>query len=97
VDGVQGAIYRFAPPRREDAFPKGKPGRDLSHNGVEDLPYAVELWDNTKTTIELILAVTSSASIGYAAFYAALREFPDRYITLRNKEIVLSRANAPTE
>ena len=61
----------------------------------EDLPYKVELWDAAKTGIEQILAVTANASIGYAAYYAAAREYPDRYITLRHRNGVVSRSNPP--
>ena len=59
----------------------------------EDLPYTVELWDAAKTVVEQVLAVTASASIGFAAFYGATREFPDRYITLRHKSGIVSRWN----
>ena len=62
----------------------------------EDLPYKVELWDEQKKSVEQVLAVTASSSIGYAAYYAATREFPDRYITLRNKNDIVSRWNGPT-
>src|SRR5690348_11805884 len=62
----------------------------------EDLPYTVELWNEAKTAVELLLAVTASGSIGHAAFYAAAREWPDRYITLRHKQAVLNRWNAPS-
>ncbi|WP_309083708.1 hypothetical protein [Chelativorans sp.] len=62
----------------------------------EDLPYKVELWDKSKNTVEQILAVTANASIGYAAYYAATREHPDRYITLRHKNGIVSRWNGPT-
>jgi hypothetical protein len=57
----------------------------------EDLAYKVELWNEAKTGVESVLAVTVSASIGYAAFYAATREFPERYITLRHKNSILTR------
>ncbi len=57
----------------------------------EDLAYKVELWDPKGEVIEQVLAVTSSASIGYAAYYAATREFPDSVITLRHKNSVMSR------
>jgi hypothetical protein len=40
--------------------------------------------------------VTASAGIGYAAFYAAAKEFPLRYITLRFKNRVVTRWNGPT-
>jgi hypothetical protein len=61
--------------------------------GSEDLPYRVELWNEARTAVEQVLAVTLSGSIGYAAFYAATREFPDRCITLRHKRRVVSRWN----
>ena len=51
----------------------------------DDLPFKVELWNADKGSVELVLAVTASSSIGYAAYHAATREFPDRYIVLRHK------------
>ena len=60
-----------------------------------DLPYRVELWDETRTVVEQVLAVTAHGSIGYAAYYAATREYPTRYITLRHKDSVVSRWNGP--
>lgn len=73
---------------RRTRFSKGAAGR-------EDLPYRVELWNDAKTGVEQILAVTANSSIGYAAFYAATREHPERYITLRHKNSVVSRWNGP--
>jgi hypothetical protein len=67
---------------------------DRLASGREDLPYKVELWDAAKQAVEQVLAVTASGSIGYAAFYAATREYPDRYITLRHKNSIVSRWNA---
>ena len=61
----------------------------------EDLPYRVELWDEGKSQVEQVLAVTVNASIGYAAYYAATREHPTRYITLRHKGGIVSRWNGP--
>jgi hypothetical protein len=63
--------------------------------GREDLPYRVELWDEAKSGVEQILAVTANGSIGYAAFYAATREHPTRYVTLRHKNSIISRWNGP--
>jgi hypothetical protein len=68
---------------------------DQSPSEGEDLPYRVELWDLGKTRVEQVLAITASGSIGYAAFYAATRELPERYITLRHKNAVVSRWNGP--
>lgn len=62
----------------------------------EDLPYRVELWNAEKTAVEQVLAVTSSASIGQAAFYAAAREYAERYVTLRHKQAVINRWNGPS-
>lgn len=62
----------------------------------DDLPYRVELWDQAKNGVEQVLAVTASASIGYAAYYAATREFPDRFVTLRHKHSFISRWNGPS-
>ena len=57
----------------------------------EDLAYHVEIWDRAADAVQQVLAVTASASIGYAAFYAATREFPERVILLRHKDQVLTR------
>jgi hypothetical protein len=59
----------------------------------EDLPYKVELWNAARTAVEQVLAVTANGSIGYAAYFAATREHPDRYITLRHKNRIVSRWN----
>jgi hypothetical protein len=60
----------------------------------EDLAYKVELWNEARTSVEQVLAVTANGSIGYAAYYEATRQFPTRYITLRHKNRVVSRWNA---
>lgn len=61
----------------------------------EDLPYRVELWNAARDAVEQILAVTANGSIGFAAYYAAAREFPDRYVTLRHKNRIVSSWNDP--
>lgn len=61
----------------------------------EELTYRVELWDRARAVVERVLAVTSSSSIGFAAFHAAAREYPDRYITLCHRGSTLSRWNSP--
>jgi hypothetical protein len=61
----------------------------------EDLPYKVELWNETRTAVEQVLAMTANASIGYSAFYAAARDHFDRYITLRHKNTIVNRWNSP--
>ena len=61
----------------------------------EELPYRVELWDKQGVSVEQVLAVTANGSIGYAAYYAATREHPDRYVTLRHRNSIISRWNGP--
>jgi hypothetical protein len=87
--------YRFSgssdpPPVRG---PRRQPGADPVEN--EDLPYKVELWDAARLSVEQVLAVTANSAIGYAAYYAATREYANRYITLRHKGAVLIRWNSP--
>src|SRR5437763_17066801 len=59
----------------------------------ESLPYTVEMFDHSGDFIDQVLAAAKSASIGFAAYYAAVREFPDRAITLRHKDSVMARWN----
>ncbi|MBV8651674.1 MAG: hypothetical protein JO255_09425 [Alphaproteobacteria bacterium] len=74
-----------------------QPVSDRAAATGEDLPYKIELWDSAKTSVEQVLAMTANGSIGYAAYYAATREYPDRYITLRHKGGIVSRWNGPTQ
>src|SRR4051812_30781368 len=68
---------------------------DRAEPESEDLPYRVELWDQAKRAVEQVLAVTVNGSIGYAAYYAAAREFPDRYLPLRHKNRTVATLNGP--
>ena len=76
--------------------PKTKISRfDEPTSPRDELPYKVELWDSAKASVEQVLAVTANGSIGYAAYYAAAREYPDRYVTLRHRNSIVSRSNPP--
>src|SRR5689334_2235842 len=86
---------RLSPSGESDDNARQPKPFDRSTPEHEDLPYKVELWDPTRTSVETVLAVTANGSIGYAAYYAATREFPDRYLTLRHKNSIVSRWNAP--
>jgi hypothetical protein len=66
-----------------------------AREGGDDLPYTVELWDADGKSVEQVLAVTAHGSIGYAAYYAAPREYPDRIITLRHRDRTVARSNVP--
>jgi hypothetical protein len=96
------ALVQFNRPRQR-CRPAGD-GDDESSDAIpfrpspaerDELPYRVELWDAAKTSVEQVLAVAADGSIGYAAYYAATREHPDRYITLRHNRRVVARWNGP--
>ncbi len=67
-------------------------GNKLRGSPVE-MPFCVEIWDSASASVERVLALTADGSIGYAAFYAATREYPNRHITLRHNNTILSRWN----
>jgi hypothetical protein len=92
---LPGALYRLGPVGDPEDGDPGAASFGPVPTEREDLPYKVELWDEARASVEQVLAVTASGSIGYAAYYAATREFPHRYITLRHKNRIVSRWNAP--
>jgi hypothetical protein len=59
---------------REDGVPRSNPTRPVPVDR-EDLPYKVEIWNEPGASVEQVVAVTANASIGYAACYAATREY----------------------
>jgi hypothetical protein len=63
----------------------------------DDLPYRIELWDLERQTVETILAFTARSAIGYAAYYAAVKEYPDRLVTLRHKNRTVARSSEPKQ
>ena len=95
IQAVRVAYYFRPGEDSEDRDQSDRPSQ-LTTAKREDLPYRVELWNAAKTCVEEVLAVTRSVSIGYAAFYAATREYPDRYLTLRDNNGVVNRWNGPT-
>jgi hypothetical protein len=87
-------LYRLAPASHsEDEGADGRPSARIP--AEHGLPYKVELWDEAKASVEQVLAVTAHGSIGYAAYYAATREYPQRYVTLRHNDRIVSRWNGP--
>ena len=86
---------RLGPPSdREDGLPRNVPSQPAPAGG-EDLPYKVEIWNKAGASVEQVVAITANASIGYATYYAATREYPDRHITLRHKNSVVVRWGGP--
>jgi hypothetical protein len=89
--------YRLVPTERqpdevEDGAADGPARRATAKS---PLSYTVELWDEGKASVEQVLAMTAHGSIGFAAYYAATREYPHRYITLRHRNEIVSRWNGP--
>ncbi|PLR21006.1 hypothetical protein SGCZBJ_21460 [Caulobacter zeae] len=80
-----------------DRRSKTPPPQGRFPNGADDLPYSVELWSADKNLLEQVIAVSASPSIGYAAYYAATREYPGRVIVLRHLDRVISRWDAKTQ
>jgi hypothetical protein len=90
-----GEILRLVPAGdREDDNHEARPSAPVPAER-EDLPYKVEIWNKSGAAVEQVVAVTANASIGYAAYYAATREFPDRQITLRHKNSTIARWHGP--
>jgi hypothetical protein len=91
-----GGLLRLVPAEdREDGNPGSRSSGEVPAER-EDLPYKVEIWNETGAAVEQVVAMTANASIGYAAYYAATREFPDRHITLRHKNSIVARWSGPT-
>jgi hypothetical protein len=61
---------------------------------LEDLPYRVEVWDEAGEFPETLVAVTVTAGLAFAAYYAAAREYVGREITIRHKGHTLTRWRA---
>jgi hypothetical protein len=88
---VQCAHYFSPPDNPDDDDPQTSVTYGEFHGEGEDLAYKVEIWDASGEIVEQLVALTTSPTIGYAAYYAATREFPGRLITLRHKSRILSR------
>lgn len=76
--------------------PEMRPNRGLRPPGRSRIFHTGwKLWNEARTAVEQVLAITANASIGYSAFYAAARDHFDRYITLRHKNTIVNRWNGP--
>lgn len=72
----------------------GAAGQGLaSGRSSHDLAYTVEILNPISQQVEMLIATTISPSIGYAAYYAAVREYPGRAIVLKYKDGVISRSH----
>ena len=86
------AHYLHPPDDHEDDGPRGTPkGAGGFPAEGDDLAYKVEVWDDAGEFVEQVVAVTVSPAIGYAAYYAAAREYAGRLVTLRHNSAIISR------
>ena len=89
------ALQLMASDRGRAGRPARAPIRVHKRNRADDFAYKVELWDEEGQKVDQVLAVATSAAIAHAAFYAAAREFGERYVTLRHKDAIINRWNGP--
>ena len=85
-------IWRLASaddPKDQQAGRLSKPIR----TDEDEFPYRVEIRNYTGDIVEQTLAITKSRAIGFAAYYTALEELPDRLITLRAKGVILAQSD----
>jgi hypothetical protein len=68
----------------------------MNDTARDDLPFRLELWDDTGTQVNALLALASHHIIGRAAFEIAERLHPGRIITLREgTRLVVGTARQP--
>jgi len=63
--------------------------------GRPDLPYSVELWDESDQHIEELIALTGDYRVARAAFDEAVKRRPGRIVTLRQKTRLLADSRRP--
>jgi hypothetical protein len=56
----------------------------------DKLPYSIELFDESNSAVERVLARAAKISLARAIFRAALAEHPDRRIILRHGSHIVS-------
>jgi hypothetical protein len=85
------AVARFSSFDEEDGARQGRRPSQAAPAALDELPFTIELWDNARQNVEMVLAIAAHGTIAYAAFYSAARQYPHRYITLRHNDKILSR------
>ena len=67
--------------------------RQLADPNLNDiprnLPFRVEMWDQSDQHIRWVIAASASVAIGHAALDAAIANYPDQRFTLRNGILVI--------
>src|ERR1700733_2269679 len=65
------------------------------HDIPRNLPFRVEMWDQSDQHIRWVIAASASVAVGHAAMDAAIANYPDQRFTLRNG-IQVIRQHPPT-
>jgi hypothetical protein len=53
------------------------------HDIPRNLPFRVEMWDQSDQHIRWVIAASASVAVGHAAMDAAIANYPDQRFTLR--------------
>ena len=59
------------------------------HDIPRNLPFRVEMWDQSDQHIRWVISASASVAIGHAALDAAIANYPDQHFTLRNGILVI--------
>jgi hypothetical protein len=59
------------------------------HDIPRNLPFRVEMWDQSDRHIRWVIAASASVAIGHAALDAAIANYPEQRFTLRNGILVI--------
>ena len=59
------------------------------HDIPRNLPFRVEMWDQSEQHIRWVIAASASVAVGHAALDAAIANYPDQRFTLRNGILVI--------
>ena len=59
------------------------------HDIPRNLPFRVEMWDQSDQHIRWVIAASASVAVGHAAMDAAIANCPDQRFTLRNGILVI--------
>ena len=59
------------------------------HDIPRNLPFRVEMWDQSDQHIRWVIAASASVAVGHAALDAAIANYPDQRFTLRNGILVI--------
>ena len=59
------------------------------HDIPRNLPFRVEMWEQSDQRVRWMIAASASVAIGHAAMDAAIANYPDQRFTLRNGILVV--------